>query len=303
MRSFALILCVWALSLSAPSLNAEEPTQTRRRQPQPAKSKVEESYSDQGKPAIKPNQLHPSTEFNSPKHQPETDTKKNKSQDKTTTNNGEGDLLAVFNGLLTIFTLLLVYFGYRQAKATEMAANAAKTTADVAKESVTLAREEFIATHRPQIIVRRISIGIVKGVGLSDFPKIEFILANTGQTRATIVELSTTLWIPKPDETLPAMPPYGESQQVEIMLDSGMSIPLDHFLQTQVEEFSFLLGFSGGKGEIPPYDTVPGRMYFFGYVMYKDGLNRPRRTAFCRAFDSTTGGFSAIEHPDYEYQD
>lgn len=145
MRSFVLLLAV--LLLSAPSLNANE-RETGSGQPPPTESKVKESNSDQQKSAVKSNPLPSEREPQPTQHQLNSTTDENKSQDKTPANDAESKLLTVFNGLLTIFTLLLVYFGYRQARATEVAANAAKDSADASvKAAMPVLAPRIVQTH------------------------------------------------------------------------------------------------------------------------------------------------------------
>jgi hypothetical protein len=44
-------------------------------------------------------------------------------------------------------------------------------------------------------------------------------------------------------------------------------------------------------------------MLFLGYVIYEDGNNVKRRTAFLREYRYDLRRFEPILHPDYEYQD
>ena len=44
-------------------------------------------------------------------------------------------------------------------------------------------------------------------------------------------------------------------------------------------------------------------IYFFGFIMYKDGIGNIRRIAFCRKYNSETNRFDQTNDPDYEYAD
>src|SRR6185437_15221 len=83
------------------------------------------------------------------------------------------DLLQTYNGAVSafatvwiaIFTIVLAKVGARQAKLT--------------RHAIDLANKEFISTHRPRIILRDVHL---------EGHTVFYILANVGDTKATIVE-------------------------------------------------------------------------------------------------------------------
>jgi hypothetical protein len=168
-------------------------------------------------------------------------------------------------------------------KATEKAANATE-------KSVELAREEFNLTHRPRVIVRGVSLN----------PRtfeIEFVIANIGDTRATICQRSEVLWLPESIENLPATPPYGDPDYQPITLERCESVPLVSHPAADVEG-------QCGYRLAQTLDTAPNKpILFVGYLFYEDSIKRKYLTAFMRTYDFGTQRFKRTDDPDYEYQD
>ena len=74
-------------------------------------------------------------------------------------------------------------------------------------------------------------------------------------------------------------------------------------IQRQV---GFLLGYARARNQVvtPSRDMEDvGGILFLGFIEYQDQVGTTRNTAFLRQFDSETGRFNPIQHPDYEYQD
>jgi hypothetical protein len=201
--------------------------------------------------------------------------------------------------LASIFSGLLVWFTYLLWRSTHNLWTETKVAGETAKASIQLARDEFISTHRPRLIVRRVSIEIAKGKGNPDILYIQFVVANTGDTKATIIKMSARIWLPEISEGLPAIPPYEGIIYPNIALASGESHVMCHFdtdgLLSEFQHRTKLVDF-GDADDRPPF-------HFIGYIKYEDELKRTRRTAFCRLYGFATKRFDPIPHPDYEYQD
>lgn len=211
--------------------------------------------------------------------------------------------------ILAVITAILACYTAKLWGATKTLAEDARNTADrqagdtqeslfMARDSIRLAREEFISTHRPKLIVRRIAINIS-----NDILEIEFVIANIGATSADIMEVSTNLLLPDTRYFLPAIPPYGASLDLPITLESGASVTHAH--RATVDEttrFHFLSGYSPDEPADFVHGSVP--MIFFGFIAYKDQtIIRRRETAFLRTYDFTSKRFTTVNDPDYEYQD
>ncbi len=216
-------------------------------------------------------------------------------------------LLAGITAVLARYTYKLWYdttkASERQSGEMRESLAIAERNAKTAEDNIDLARKEFISTHRPRLIVRRVSVDTVRGTGISDVLKVEFVVANIGDTKAKIIEMSTRIWFPESSLNLPAVPPYGESTYPGRSFESGASGPMTHIdsaemlarFQSQIKLAAFT-AVDGGSDSGPAF-------LFIGYIVYEDELKRKCRTAFCRIYNFATQRFDPIPHPDYEYQD
>jgi len=201
------------------------------------------------------------------------------------------------DAITAISTLLIAIFTFTLWRSTEKLWKATKATID-------LTRQEFLAEHRPRLIVRGVSINDVMGVGgARDLLAAEYTIANVGDTAATIIETSDHLWLPTTDENLPPIPDYADPKTVSIKIEAGASFPMKHYGTSELlERFHFAGGAAiGPTHNLPVSDPM---LWFLGYVQYVDGLGTKRRTGFLRKRDFTTGRFSPIQgEPDYEFRD
>jgi len=202
----------------------------------------------------------------------------------------ESAVTAIATILIAIFTLTLWLSTSRLAELTN--------------DTITLARQEFLASHRPKIVVRRVSPmtdneGIATGV--------QYSIHNIGDEVATIVAISEKIWLPASEENLHPTPPYEPARQVRIKINSGDSQSFMYeeaapnvrndlaFRFGYMETFNQTLGLSGEGGG--------SGILFLGYIDYLDAAGKKRQTAFLRRFIFETKRFDPITHPDYEYQD
>ena len=179
-----------------------------------------------------------------------------------------------------------------------------KESLRISKESVDLARKEFISTHRPKLVVRRISLNEVNGAGVWNIIAAEYVIANVGDSTATIVSTSERLWLPTAKENLPSIPPYAEPVTHSLILEAGLSLVFKHYatdddLLKKYQQSSAYTDSSISEGRT---DSGP-ELLFLGYIVYKDDLDRKRKTAFLRRSNYITKRFSPIKEPDYEYAD
>ena len=181
----------------------------------------------------------------------------------------------------------------------KIATKAAEKAANAAEQSAEIARHDFVATHRPKIIVRRFSINKIGDDG--DSVDIGYEMVNVGEGLATVVRSSTKLWWHTPTKHLPGNPPYADYIAQSIPIESGIMIALP---SQHVEGFSFVSGFEEKEQETGANDTTTGdHLFAMGYIEYKDTIGKTRRTAFLRKYNFTSKCFDTIPHPDYEYVD
>jgi hypothetical protein len=207
--------------------------------------------------------------------------------------------LAIFTGCLWCETFKLAkrakIDGDRQANETKEQLKIAAQSFEATQKSVALAREEFVATHRPKLIVRRIALTVAD-------ESVNFQICNVGDSEAIITAISTRLWSPEKAENLPAVPKYtdpglgkiaiksGESKQRNYIIDVSM-LPM---LNAEISLFSTLT---------EEYSNSQPTLFFLGYIDYVDINDVKRQTAFLRQYDFKVQRFNALLHPDYEYVD
>jgi len=218
-------------------------------------------------------------------------------------------LLVFFTFILSIFTGLLWRSTEKlwgETKATSVIAEKqmalAGMQADLAEKQHGLQRWQYLTTHRPRLIIRRISLDEGDGNYFTPgriHPKIQFIIANIGGSRATIIESNATF--ARLDGLLPAIPPYSmETNAIKcIVREAGQSDPPE-FLAIEDREIVRIIG--GWKGcTITSGYSSP--FYFFGYIQYRDDIDIVRRMTFCRRYNPAIKRFIDVNDPEYEYAD
>jgi hypothetical protein len=224
---------------------------------------------------------------------------------------------AAITGVLVLVTGVLAFVTYKLWKSTrDLATDASKTadrqakemqdslriaqeSADTAKKSVELARGEFLSTHCPRLIVRRISIHI--DIGSYAPLGVDYEITNIGGTPGTVTGITAKLWLPDSTPHCPPVPPYADKIHHDMVLESGASKLMKHHgSQEELREYCRILGFAEEAPRLPMI-SVNSDMYFFGYVVYEDGLKRRFETAFLRIYNFHTKRFSPVNDPDYEY--
>lgn len=181
-------------------------------------------------------------------------------------------VLADFTVLLTVFTGLLFYSTEKLWRS--------------AKEQSTLIRNEFISSHRPRLIVRRVRL--LNEAKDGEKHVVRYVIANTGGTDAAVVEYNATAdYLPfgRP----PILLPLNLSQDVmepRFQVRQGAAVEQQTISVTPFKR--------GGNS---------GYLYFFGYVRYADDTGNIMTTAFCRIYNYSTSRFVPIEDSDLEYAD
>lgn len=222
-------------------------------------------------------------------------------------------LAAGITFLLVIVTGVLARYTYKLWKTTNALAEDARRTADrqtdemkesldiasrsakTAEDSVILARNEFNAVHCARLIVRRIII-----VSSQELPVIRYEIANIGGTKANDLEISTMVWLPDTSHSIPHMPQYADSIALPVTIDSGDKYYRECVVGAEeAEEFGFR---QTQMVRDLPISVILSCIYFSGYIVYRDQLNRRFETAFFRRYDPSTNRFSPVDDPDYEYR-
>jgi len=185
------------------------------------------------------------------------------------------NLTAISTFIIAAFTIVLAWVGYCQSR--------------LIRRSIDLARQEFVATHRPRILVRFVQGPFYDENGL------EFVwvtLVNVGETDATIVAMGHDLakrkgrggWLP---------PGLGADAKTvtPITLVSGQRLTIDAKAQVPTGDKEIFIDVM----EEPELCAV-------GCIQYRDGNGRLLETGFLRIHDGH-GNFLPSNNPEDEYQD
>lgn len=176
---------------------------------------------------------------------------------------------------------------------------------DAGQEQLRLARDEFLATHRPKLIVRQMGWdgpghpGIDLGGEDDDTREaitIRFQIVNQGAVKATIANINVTLvpMVPSRSE------PFPGSRPVDVRNNSGRHIEVAsggvfnyHTAEIRLENRTDWLHMTHDSPTV----------FVVGFVRYQDDIGTPYRTHFLRRLDRAQGRFLPEPDPEYEYQD
>jgi hypothetical protein len=185
------------------------------------------------------------------------------------------NLTAISTLAIALFTIVLAAVGYGQAR--------------LIRKSIDLGRQEFIATHRPRIIVR-----FVQGP-FDDGQEPEFVwvtVANVGETPATIIAMGHDLARRKGRNNW--LPPGVAAALRDIspsVLESGDRLTIKVSAQNVTDDAAIAAGV---------WDDV--ELCAVGQIRYRDGNGRRLAMAFLRVHDGQ-GNFIPSDNPEDEYQD
>jgi hypothetical protein len=160
--------------------------------------------------------------------------------------------------------------------------------ADIAIKQKEITRLQYLAEHRPRIIVRNMRMPI----GISDVTlKTNFMIYNIGANDAAIISVYALVFVIGSNELIPTT---GISYR-ELSIKER-TLPCSGFesFSTEMDEISF-------EGAFEKLDTGNFQVCCIGMVLYGDGKDARYRMGFARNFDKDTWRFSASEDQDYEY--
>jgi len=186
-----------------------------------------------------------------------------------------GALTAIATIFIAAFTIVLAWVSIRQARLIDA--------------QVRLARNEFIATHRPKIIVRSFQM-LNPEARVGDAPRFTFIAHNIGDSPGRIIEVRSATLVIGVMDTIPndlAYPfhePFNVTPvggQKELFPANGAS----PFVDNEAMEV-----FGGTKV-----------LLCLGTVIYLDDANNRRETGFCRRFRSQRQQWDTMSDSEYEY--
>jgi hypothetical protein len=178
--------------------------------------------------------------------------------------------VALFTGLLFVSTCLLWW-----------------TT----KQTVTLARQEFLATHRPRIVVR-----YIEWPAYNDEPRaVAFVhIVNVGVGDAIIEEFGGELARRDTKEKVWLTPGA-----------DGLPKAIERFKLISGQRHKFTVRAKTTYTDQDIFDDVMEsiELCVFGAIRYRDGSGIARETGFFRVLDSKSEKFIPSEDEGEEYQD
>lgn len=185
-----------------------------------------------------------------------------------------GAVTAVATVFIAVFTIVLAYVTSRQARLT--------------KDAVDLGRAEFIASHRPKLVVRQVEF---TGLDANDDSRFTMrcAVANIGDSEGRLidgryhVEFSDGSEF-KPIENGDKFDAYTIAPGAEVHI--LMTLNMD-------DGAAIALALADQHASAP-------RPYFRGYLLYQDRDGVARRTYFSRRYEPASKRFMPTSDPDYD---
>lgn len=181
-----------------------------------------------------------------------------------------GAVTAVATVFIAVFTIVLAFVTARQARLT--------------KEAVNLGRQEFIASHRPRLVIRRIDVG---EIGDGKF-NMQCTLANEGDSDGRVVDSRYGFEFSEGRK----FGPFGDGNFGTHDLPPGTEVRI-----------MFNVGINDGAAlhlAMAEDLNPPRQLYFRGFVLYADKNEVMRRAYFSRRYDPSAARFWVTNDPDYD---
>jgi hypothetical protein len=158
------------------------------------------------------------------------------------------------------------------------------------RDTLRFARDEFIATHRPRIVIRHVQFAGGNSYRVGKKLCISFRFWNAGDTEAKIVEICTDVIVAGIIEYL--SPRFHRYKPTGLFIKAGdgdLYEAVSHDVFSNVDQAS-LVG-------------VRSHIFLVGYITYEDGVGGTRQKGFCRRYLPWTNRFIVEKESDYEYDD
>lgn len=156
------------------------------------------------------------------------------------------------------------------------------------RNQVKLARAEYLASHPPKLVVRRVC-------ELPERPGfIQWIIVNVGESDADIVNGEVRAWIDMKDRR-PFFPPYNTGKQINQL--GGKSIKVGALDR----RYEACAGLETSKELI---ESGTHEVMLIGWMTFENGGGTRGYTSFARVFDPVRRGFVMVEDvpgmPEYD---
>lgn len=176
------------------------------------------------------------------------------------------------------------------------AAAASERAATATAEAVQMNRAEFIATHRPRIVLRNVDLPDIERGG---YPGGTIWATNVGDTVAHVIKFEAQ-WFT--GEHLPMRNPFARTEPTQTLIKEiapGVSQPFD---LPEIADREDQASATHAAIHQEPERAAP-TLYLIGVVKYRDDNGQLRRTGFCRRYDRKTRRFRVVDDLDYEHVD
>jgi hypothetical protein len=162
------------------------------------------------------------------------------------------------------------------------------------RKSVDAMREDFVATHRPRLILRDAFSVPVAG---NELIEVDYSITNVGGSRCIIVRTALdVVEDPNRHSGLKQHPAFTDRQLIGEAFAAG-----------ETKEFHFRAGIRWPADRIQWMDDAVGDLVFCGHINYQDRSSRPanRRMAFYRGYSYAAQRFlkRADTPGDLDYSD
>jgi len=197
--------------------------------------------------------------------------------------------LQTYNGAVTaLATVAIGFFTYFLVRVTNRQAR-------LTRAGIEIAQKEFIASHRPKIRIRRITVISPQdipndGTGLPIPPllpnrrvSVRIEAANIGDTQASVYEMGIDIYIPGPfnaaPNPYPGIPPVLPGQEVQMTASGARPI---------------------SDAEIDAIEVGTSELRLLGIINYRDDNGVIRSTSFARVYNRALSRFINVADDDPE---
>lgn len=200
-----------------------------------------------------------------------------------------GVSIDVNDGVITaLASIAVAFFTYALRKSTDRLWDAGERQSSLSTKALELASSEFIATHRPKIIIRNVHIPMDWHVG--ERLEVLFYAMNIGESQATIKRVHAEVRPYRVNTTIARDANPQECKFLKPLVKSG------DFSVCQVATAGPLQA-----AEVTAYSQQVYRIAIVGWVLYADDNGLERTTGFARYYDVPTRRFIVMDDSDYEY--
>jgi hypothetical protein len=194
-------------------------------------------------------------------------------------NENNGTVTAVATIAIAAFTLILWLATSRQARLTG--------------DTIALAREEFLASHRPLLVVHSACVLEADQSKLPDDQplRVEFSVINAGTSACTATGSAVYLDVLYPIDR-PYLPRLRQNDRIS---PRRYAVGATDTITVETDRHGYG-NFIGNREKI---------LYLSGWIVYEDSRGHPRTTFFCRQFNrfpesNIDGRFVPVDDPDCE---